>query len=392
MPYMRIVLLVPAVTALLGRGLNHVFAWAYLRQARHRPSPGTVDASVSIVVPVRGLDPAAADNFRSLYAQVFHQPYEIIFAVEDPDDAAVPLIQTLVDMHPAVQSQLVFSGTSHIAAVGKLRNLIAGVAASRYAVICFVDSDVRVSPSFLHEVAGAVADPQVGLAFAVPVSEGAEDWVAALHNLFVNGSSLHYLASAFNNRLTGAVGSIMVTRRDVLVGIGGLEQFGGRIVGVDISLGQAVHGAGYHIQLLPQPARIRHAHDDLVSLWRQLHRWLVTIRRYYPAFPIVALLSALPLTWTLLFLAVAWRRPGQRWTGLAVLTLAASSQIASAATINRQLVHDRRAWRYIWLAALGEVIWLPVFIHSLRSDTVYWRGRQLRVRADLTADYLHVCR
>ncbi len=389
MTYLRITLLVPVATALVARMLNHFFAWAYLRQARRGPPPGDASAPISVVVPVRGLDPAAAENFRSLLGQVSRHSYELIFTVEDPADPAVPLIRQLIEASPGTQSQLVYSQDAEIRAAGKLRNLIVGVTASQYDVICFVDSDVRVAPTFLEEAARAMVDPRVGLAFAVPICEGAEDWRAALHNLAVNGSALHYLASAYRNRLTTAVGSIIVTRRDVLTHIGGLEQLGGRIVGIDISLGQAIHRAGYRIQLLPQPARIHHAHDDFMTLWWQLHRWLVTIRRYYPAFPLLALFTALPLSWALLFLAVSWERQRSLRTGMGLVALVASMQIASATTINRELVHDRRAWRYVWLGGVGELVWLPVFIHSLGSNAVYWRGRKIRVRPNLTADYLN---
>src|SRR5688500_1845266 len=96
------------------------------------------------------------------------------------------------------------------------------------------------------------------------------------------------------------------------------------------SLGQATHRAGYRLEVLAEPARTTHAHDDLRSLWRQLERWLVTIRRYYPAFPLLVLATALPLSWALLYLAVSWRQPRQWRSGVGVVALVAVAQVAPA--------------------------------------------------------------
>ena len=66
----------------------------------------------------------------------------------------------------------------------------------------------------------------------------------------------------------------------------------------------------------------------------------------------------------------------------AIVALVAAVQVASAGTINWQLVGDRRAWRYLGLAAVSELVVVPAFIQSLWSDTVDWRGRQVRVHRD----------
>jgi ceramide glucosyltransferase len=385
MDYLHLAMLLPMLLALLALGMNHCLAWSFFARAGQRPHPAE-SPPAAIVMPVRGLDQAAEANFQSLFVQDYPNAYEVIFAVEDLDDPAIPVIQQMIRQHPGVQGRLVFSGAPEVVATGKIRNLIAGFAESRGELVVFVDSDVHLPPTLLRDAAGCVADPAVGLAFAAPVCEGPECWAAALHNLAVNASALQYVASAARGRLTAAVGALMVSRREVIEHIGGLEPLGGRVVGIDISLGQAVRRAGYAIRLLPQPARIYHACDTLGRVWRQMQRWLVTIRRYYPAFPIAVVVAALPLWWSLLFVGVALLRGQYVGAGLALVAGVLAAQVAAAGLINTMLVHDSKLWRYLWVASLSELCFLPIFVHSLLTSRVYWRGRWVRVNPDLSGN------
>jgi ceramide glucosyltransferase len=384
MDYLHLAMLLPILLALLALALNHCLAWSFFARVDRSPQPAQ-PPTAAIIMPVRGLDQGAEANFQSLFAQDYPNIYEVVFAVEDVDDPAIPVIQQIIRQHPGVQGRLVLSGERAIAATGKIRNLIAGIAESRYELVVFVDSDVHLPPTFLRDAAGCVADPAVGLAFAAPVCEGPECWAAALHNLAVNASAIQYAASAARGRLTAAVGALMVARREVIERIGGLEPLGGRVVGIDISLGQAVRRAEYAIRLLPQPARIYHARDTLGRVWRQMQRWLVTIRRYYPAFPIAVIVAALPLWWSLLFLGVALLCGRYVGAGLALVAGVLAAQVAAAALINAGLVRDAKLWRYLWVAALSELCFLPIFLHSLLTSRVYWRGRWVRVNPDLSA-------
>jgi ceramide glucosyltransferase len=376
MSYLHIALLIPSVLALLALLLQHIAAWRFFAR-RSRRAPAGATPSIAIIAPVRGLDQGAAQNFSSLLQQGYPGEQTVIFAVEDRNDPAVPVIQAALRRHD--HGRLVWSDAIEGPARGKVRNLLAGYRASRSDIVAFVDSDVRLPPTFLDDVAAALAEPGVGLAFAVPVCEGAADAAAAMHNLLVNASALHYAASAQRGRLNAAVGSAMALRRSAIEQIGGLERIADRAVGVDVALGEAVRGVGFRIAVLRQPARIFHAHDSPRRLWWQVHRWLVTIRSYYPAAPMFLLLAAFPLAWSLLFLTVALRRRRYVWLGAGMSLLALAVHLASAALINARLSRDKRMWRYLWLAALAELFQLPILAHSMVSSRVLWRGRWLRV-------------
>lgn len=377
MSYLPFLLVIPIILSLLLRLTTHLQTWAYFHQAKQRPE-STWQPTVSIIVPLKGLDEQARLNFSSLCQQSYRAPYEVIFALEDDDDPAVPVIQELIQHYPA-QVKLVFSDPLGLTAVGKIKNLIAGYRASQHKVIILIDSDVRVSSDFLNQSVGFVEVPETGAAFAAPVSYGSEDWVAALHNMAVNISALNYGAAAYQKRNNNMVGSIIVTRRDVLDTIGGLDAIANRIVGIDVSLGQAIHQAQYQIQLLGQPARIYHSRDTFIKYWWQIHRWLVTIRHYFPRFPWVMIILALPLWWALLFLGIALLQQTHIALGIGLTSIVLLADIFSIAVINQRLVNDKKLWPFLWVALLSEIVSLPIFIHSLFSTKVLWRGRWLSI-------------
>ena len=378
MIYLPFLLVIPIVLSLLLRLVSHLQTWAYFHRAAQQSWPSW-QPGVSFIVPVRGLDQDSEQNFQSLCEQDYPHPYEIIFALETEADPAVPAIRELIQRYPQRAIQLVFSEPLGLAAVGKIKNLIAGYRTSRYEVIVLIDSDVHIAPDFLSRSVGYLADSHIGAAFAAPVCEGSQDWVAALHNMAVNASALNYAAAAYQDRNNSVVGSLIVTRRDVLEAIGGLDAIANKVVGIDVSLGQAIHKANYQIRLLDRPARIYHSRDTFPAFWWQMHRWLVTIRHYFPQFPWLMIFLAVPLWWAFLFLAIALLLQIHIGFGAVLLAIVLLADLLSAAVINRRLVKDKAFWPFLWVALLGEIVSLPVLLHSLFSNKVLWRGRWLAV-------------
>ncbi|MEM9216037.1 MAG: glycosyltransferase [Cyanobacteria bacterium P01_F01_bin.150] len=378
MGYLPFLLVIPIILSLLLRLNSHLQTWTYFQQAKQRKQ-STWQPTVSIIVPVKGLDQKASVNFQSLCQQDYPQPYEIIFALETDDDPAVPVIQELIQRHPQRAIKLIFSEPLGLTAVGKIKNLIAGYRDSQHEAIVLIDSDVYVEPDFLSQSVGFVAPDEAGAAYAVPVCEGSEDWVAALHNMAVNSAVLNYGSAAYQKRLNSLVGSIIIVRRDVLDTIGGLDAIAHRVVGIDVSLGQAIHQAGYSIQLLVQPARIYHIRDNFSGYWWQFHRWAVTIRYYVPIFPLLIIFLALPLWWALIFLCLAILQQTYIGIGLILVGIVLAADVFSIAVINQRLVNDQKFWPFLWVALLGEVSGLPILVHSLFSTKVLWRGRWLSI-------------
>jgi ceramide glucosyltransferase len=358
---------------------------AHFRLRRHlrgREEPSRPDAEpppISIIMPVRGLDQEAEANFLSFAQASYPAPFEVFFALEERDDPAVPLLQRLIAEGKFTgPARLVFSRRQDQREIGKTVNLIAGVKESSHDILVFSDSDVRNTPGFLEELIGPLADPRVGMSYACPSYRGAKDWVAALIGLSVNESILALMtAPTFS-----AISSAMAIRKDVLHAIGGLMPLRHRI-GIDGALGRAVVAKGYRIALIRTPAMIIHPQGRLIDWWRQIHRWLVTIRLYLGFRFLGFLFYGFPILWASLYSALTLLR-GEAAAAIAVMTLIFVVRLASFAVVNLVFVKDPAAWRYVWLLPLLEVLTLALWLESCFNPLVVWRGKKYRVMSDAT--------
>jgi ceramide glucosyltransferase len=380
---LKAVLLAFVGLSLLSTLLSHLFTWHYFSSYERRfPTKGHAPP-VSIIKPTKGVDQAALDNFRSFCEQDYPNDYEILFCVEGNSDPSVPVIWRIMQEYPDVDVQLIFSDPEDTRSVGKLKNMIAGYAASSYDVIVFSDSDARATPTFLKETVACVKDSKIGLGFGAPAYEGPEDWGAALMAVSANAFVLRLASMCLFEAFDGAVGTTMVVRREVIEEIGGLEQFGLQVTD-DLPLARAIRNEGYRIHLLKQPARVVNRRYGIKRWWSHLHRWLVIIRHYWPNNFWITSLVDLALWWVILRLALSLLR--DEAIGLDVYLLAAvlGASVVSASVINLRFVRDRILWRYLWVVPVQELLRLPLVIYSRLTNEILWRGRRLGINSDCT--------
>ncbi|HEY2391336.1 MAG TPA: glycosyl transferase, partial [Candidatus Angelobacter sp.] len=93
--------LLAAALAICGMGFYLLSLWSAYRFQRTsaRPLPAFAPP-VSILKPLRGVDPQMYESFRSHCIQSYPE-YEIIFGVSEPDDPAVVAVQRLIQEFPA---------------------------------------------------------------------------------------------------------------------------------------------------------------------------------------------------------------------------------------------------------------------------------------------------
>jgi ATP-dependent DNA helicase RecG len=110
---------------------------------------------------VKGLDFEAFENFSSFLRQDY-PAYQVLFGVESEEDAVVPVIKRLIQTFPEHDVQLMVTGS--VNAMNRKVGLLAALATqARHELLVISDSDVRVPPSYLKEVAAPFSDPKTGI-------------------------------------------------------------------------------------------------------------------------------------------------------------------------------------------------------------------------------------
>src|SRR5215470_9936777 len=105
---------------------------------------------VSVLKAVRGTDFGSRENFASFCKQDYPE-YEILFAVNDDKDPAIPLIREITSKFPERRIRL-FTGSEELGANRKVNKLAMLAREAQHDVLVLADGDVRVGPNYLREV------------------------------------------------------------------------------------------------------------------------------------------------------------------------------------------------------------------------------------------------
>lgn len=335
-----------------------------------RRGPGSAGSPpVSVVVPVKGVDPATAANVEALLGQDYPE-FEVIFAVAEADDPAIPLIERLIARHPHVPARLT-TDPMPASVNPKLDNLRRGWRWARHELTLFCDVNARFRPDELRRLAGQL-DAGVGLLAAIPVATDPHGFCGELEAAFFNSGGARWLIAAQRAGQGVGVGQTMLFRRRDVERVGGIEAMAAGVC-EDAALAAAFRRVGLSVRLARDPGWHPVGRHRFRDLWHRHLRWMCC--RKYHAFPLFIFEPAVnPLGMTIL--AGLWwslsARPGA--LPLAAVHLAAWYGI-EAIYVRRQGWHLSRLSPAAWL---GRDLLIPaLWLRALFARSLLWRGRRI---------------
>src|SRR5262249_47499067 len=160
LPIWRAAVLALAVAPLAYYLVAIFAALRFFRKKRARNLP-EFTPPVSLLKPVRGVDFASYENFRS-FCTLDYPEYEILFCVNEMDDPAVPVIQRLAKEFPKRRIEI-FSGAPQVGTNRKVNNLALLARQARYDYLVQSDGDVPAGPEYLREGVAPFAEPGVAV-------------------------------------------------------------------------------------------------------------------------------------------------------------------------------------------------------------------------------------
>jgi ceramide glucosyltransferase len=349
-----------------------IAAWRFFRRGRKRKLRNYTPP-VSLLKPVRGVDFATYENYSSFCRQDYPD-YEILFAVNDAADPAVPLIHRLTAEFPHRQIRL-FVGAEDLGANRKVNKLARLSGEAQHEILVLTDGDVRVGPNYLREVVAPFVEESIGAvtSFYRGIAErnlGAElEAIGASSDFFAG-----VLMAEWTEGINFALGASIVTTKRWLSKIGGFESIAGMLAD-DYELGVRIAQAGGRVLLSREPVWTMYPAQTAKSFWNHQLRWARTVRLCRPL-SYFGLIFTLGLPWSLLAALVA----PTKWIAAAYLLAYLVLRHVMAWTVGVWGVGDDVLRRKLWLVPVRDALYSAVWVASFASNRITWSGQEFTMR------------
>lgn len=327
---------------------------------------------VSILKPLCGVDDQLEENLAA-FASLDYREYEVLLGVRSTSDPAwEPALRT-VRRWPSRFRVVVQRGEpGHNP---KVNQLIGLARAARYDLLVISDSNVRVEPGYLDEIAEAFRDPEVGLV-THPVAGAGEQRLGSLFdNLHLAGSVAPGMVAA--KRLAGqdvVVGKSMALRRADVEALGGFEAVKD-VLAEDFVIGRwMTTRLGKRVVLARTPVVNVNERRGLADFYGRYARWSVMQRKAV----------GMPL-----YLAQGLLNPVLLATAGLVISPSARSLAVAAGIVTAKALVDGANGRVLRAGGFGlaelalvpakDLLFAAAWLRGLVRDEVVWRGTRLRV-------------
>jgi len=348
-----------------------------VRQSRAGPAYAP---PVTLLKPLKGVDPRMYAGLESHCRQAYSAPFEIIFGVHRMDDPAVVEVERLQAAFPDIPIKLI-ECSQQLGTSGKVSNLLQMLPHAAYEHVVINDSDIFVAPAYLAGVMRYFQDVRTGMVTAPYLgrtgSGGREKTVWA--KLEALGISTDFLPGVLTARkIEGGIrfgmGSTLAFTRTAMAAAGGLESLV-EFLADDYEMGKRISQAGYRVELCGEVVETTVPGYNLAGFWDHQMRWARSTRDSRKL-GYVGLGVTYVLPWALMTVVASG---GALWS-FSLLVLATLSRVAVALTIGVGVLRDDQVLQDLWLIPVRDFFGLLFWVWSFAGDTVIWRGEEFRLK------------
>jgi ceramide glucosyltransferase len=329
--------------------------------------------AVTVVKPLHGDEWQLLENLTSFVKQDYPGPVQYILGVHDRCDAALEAVDILRARFPektiaVVVDDRVYGPNRKIASLTNMLDR------ADHDVLCFADSDVRIGPSFLRDILGALQQPGVGLVTTAYRGLCAPGFWPRVSSAMTNYHFLPGVVTGLSiGRARPCFGQTIAITRTTLMRIGGLAQFAHHLA-EDYAIGEAVRRSGFSVSV--PPFIVHHACVEATFSQLITHelRWCRTIRAADRMGHLGAILMH---PFPLALLAVLFSFGNPLACGLTMLTL----MVRAILVWQTDRATGERCSGFPWLP-LWDVLQFVIYVASFFSSRVSWRGQRFNVDED----------
>jgi ceramide glucosyltransferase len=343
--------------------------------AREKPQQTSFTPGVSVLKPVKGVDPRMYAGLASHCSQQYAGEFELLFGVSSLEDPAVAQVARLRVEFPNIAIRLV-ECPLRLGANGKVSNLAQMLPSTRFEHVVVNDSDILVSPHYLARILAPFADAKTGLVTAPYIGTAEKTIWSRLEALGIATDFLPGVLTA--RKLEGGIrfglGSTLATTKTALAAIGGFEALTDQLAD-DYELGARLARAGYRVHLAHEVVATTVPAYTLRGFCDHQLRWSRSTRDSRRA-GYMGLGVTYVLPWALL---TVFASGGALWS-ISLLSVALLVRVAVALNAGVGVLHDGQVLRDLWLLPLRDCFGLFFWVWSYASDIVVWRGEHFRLK------------
>ena len=351
---------------------------AYFRSGRKASAPKIPFLpAASIVKPVRGLDYGAYENFAS-FCRLDYPEYEVLFAVSDPSDPVISVIEKLRTDFPNSSIRLV-TNAARVGTSDKVNNLCQLTRSAKYDFLVMSDSDVRVEPDYLRQVMAPFVDRGVGAVTALYRSQSAGNLASNLDALgmYMDSAPAALVAEKIEGRLGFAFGWTMATSKKHLAEIGGWEAMADHH-SEDFELGRRIAERGHRVVLMAKPVSMVFAKETFAEYFHRELRWSIALKSARPS-GYRAMLFTHGLPWAVVG-AAAGLSLGSVPIAASYLLAYLFLRVATTWLTGMWGLGDRSLYKMMWLVPVRDAISFFVWLAGFFSERIIWRGLEYRMQ------------
>ena len=336
-----------------------------------RPVPDAELPAVSILKPIKGIDPYAAENLSGFCVQDY-PCFEVLFGFRDPDDPALPLAMAVAAAAPGDARVVVNyggSGTNR-----KVLNLQALADESLYPMLALSDSDMVADKDYLRRLVTEFrGGGKTGIVTSLYKISSPESVGSALESLSI---ALDFIPSVLVARrlegVTFGLGASILVSKEALRDIGGFGALT-EYLADDYQLGFRLWKQGYKNMISRHVIENRVGPMSVASHLTHQVRWARTYRASRPGGFLGYGITHI-FAFALLLLCV---RPtvGSAVTAACVLAF----RYVLALVLYRKVINTRKWLRWLFLIPLKDMLGFLVWLWSFAGSKVRWRGTCYRV-------------
>jgi ceramide glucosyltransferase len=335
---------------------------------------------VTILKPVKGIDPRMYAGLVSHCQQRYAGNFEIIFGVSSLDDPAAAEINRLRAEFPAIAIRLV-ECRERLGTSGKVSNLVQMLREARYEHVIINDSDIHVTPHYLTRVMACFADPNVGMVTAPYIGRTADSGsgLTLWSRLEALGISTDFFAGVLTARkLEGGIrfglGSTLATSKAALAKAGGLEPLV-EYLADDYEMGERIANAGFRVELCSEVVETTVPAYQFGGFRDHQLRWARSTRDSRKLGYL-----GLGITYALPWAMMTCIASGLALWSFSLLSVVLLARVAVALSVGVGVLRDGQVLRDLYLLPLRDLFGLGFWAWSFAGDTVVWRGELFHLR------------